>query len=153
MLFILFLGLFNVNAAEPLAPDATVDDVLDGYHAAAASADAHTYFALMTPDAVFVGTDATEHWTLDQFKTFAAPHFASGKAWTYRSTDRRVTARPEVAWFEEKLFNDKYGAVRGSGVLVRTQEGWRIAQYVMSFPIPNDRAAAVLALIAQDDPG
>lgn len=149
---ILFAGVFAVSAAEPLSPEATIDDVLDGYHRAAATADEATYFGLMTPDAVFVGTDASEHWTLTEFKAFAQPHFAKDSAWTYTSTWRRVTSLEEVAWFEEKLSNAKYGTVRGSGVLVRTDEGWRIAQYVMSFPIPNQVAGDVLKLVAGATP-
>ena len=32
------------------------------------------------------------------------------------------------------------GECRGSGVLVRGERGWRIAQYVLSLPVPNELA-------------
>ena len=38
------------------------------------------------------------------------------------------------------------------GVLVRwvqTSEGWKIAQYHLSFPIPNDKAKRITSLIMQ----
>jgi hypothetical protein len=38
--------------------------------------------------------------------------------------------------------------VRGRGVLVRVGDMWKIAQYNLSVPIPNDRFDAVKRLIA-----
>ena len=45
-------------------PEEDIGAVLDQLHAAAAKADGPTYFGLYTPDAVFIGTDATERWSL-----------------------------------------------------------------------------------------
>ena len=39
--------------------------VLDDWHAAAAAADEDRYFAHFAPDAIFLGTDASERWTRD----------------------------------------------------------------------------------------
>ncbi|WP_312685611.1 nuclear transport factor 2 family protein, partial [Brevundimonas nasdae] len=38
--------------------------VVDQMHQAAARADGPAYFETFTPDARFIGTDATERWTL-----------------------------------------------------------------------------------------
>ncbi len=116
--------------------------VLDGWHAAAASADEEKYFSYFTADAVFLGTDATERWTRDEFRKWAHPHFAKGKAWSFRATSRWITLSPDrtVAWFDEALDTPNLGPCRGSGVLVATPSGWRIAQYNLSIPIPNDLA-------------
>ena len=59
-----------------------------------------------------------------------------------------------MAWFDEVLDNDAYGALRGSGVLSRRGAGgaWKIEQYVLSFAVPNDRARAVVGLIAAPAP-
>ena len=125
--------------------------VLDRLNAASATADGPTYFGLFTPDARFVGTDASEHWTLAEFRAFAEPHFARGNGWSYPATERTITIAPIdcrcIAWFEEKLVNDSYGVTRGSGVLRLTDEGWKIEQYVLSFAVPNDRARAVVETI------
>ena len=123
------------------------DAVLDSLHAAAARADGATYFALFTEDAVFLGTDGTERWSLPQFRAYAEPYFARGQGWTYVSTERHLSASAcgDVVWFDERLHSDKYGEVRGSGVLRATTDGLRIAQYVLSFPVPNALAEDLVA--------
>ena len=47
------------------------------------------------------------------------------------------------------LWNDTYGVCRGTGVLVLTEEGWRIAQYHLTFPIPNELSAEITARIKE----
>jgi len=130
------------RGAEPAAEKGTVAAVLDAFHAAAAAADEQKYFGLLAPDAVFLGTDATERWTRDEFRRYAHPYFAQGRGWTYRSTSRWIAFSPDrrVAWFDELLENAHLGTCRGSGVLVATAAGWRIAQYNLSIPVPNDLA-------------
>ncbi len=125
---------------------------LDRMHQAAAQADGATYFAQFSDTARFVGTDASEHWDIGAFKAYAEPLFARGQGWTYRPYDRTLIVSGDVAWFDEKLDNDSYGALRGSGLLRRSgPEGvWKIEQYVLSFTVPNDRARAVVALIKSD---
>lgn len=146
------LELFAVLAlAAAPSPESDVTEVLDTLHAAAARADGPAYFALFTPDARFIGTDATERWSLAEFRAYAEPYFARGQGWTYTPVERTVTLAPIpclcVAWFDEVLENDSYGVTRGSGVLRKTRAGWKIEQYVLSFAVPNDRARAVVEAI------
>jgi len=119
-----------------------VDATLDALHAAAARADGPAYFALFAPRATFIGTDPGEHWDLPAFHAYADPIFSHGHGWTYEAFDRHVTLSEhgDVAWFIERLRNAKYGETRGSGVLVRDGDHWLIAQYVLSFPVPNELA-------------
>jgi hypothetical protein len=139
------------QSADGMFATGAVAAVLDGWHAAAAAADEEKYFAAFTSDAVFLGTDATERWTRDEFRRWAHPYFAKGKAWTYKSTARRIAFAPDrsVAWFDELLENAKLGTCRGSGVLVRRGETWKIAQYNLSIPIPNDLADDVTKRIEE----
>lgn len=136
------------------AETASVERVLDVMHAAASKADGEAYFASFTADGRFIGTDATERWSLPEFRAYAMPYFSQGKGWTYRPTARTVTIAPVgcrcVAWFDEVLDNDAYGTTRGSGVLRLTDDGWKIEQYVLSFAVPNDRARAVVDAIKAD---
>ena len=117
------------------SPDAVIDD----WHLAAAKADADWYFSLMAPDAVFLGTDATERWTKSEFQTWAEPYFKKGKAWTFKSVKRHLAYSKDgnIAWFDEDLDTPNLGPARGSGVLVKHGKTWRIAQYNLSVPIPN----------------
>ena len=123
--------------------------VLDAWHLAAAQCDETRYFSLMTPEAVFLGTDATERWTREQFRAWASPFFKRGKAWSFRSARRSVvfSKSGDVAWFEEDLDTPNLGPARGTGVLVKVGKEWRIAQYNLSVPIPNGVFGQVKALI------
>lgn len=120
----------------------SIDQVLDRLHAAAAHADERAYFELFAPDAVFLGTDATERWSVDEFKAYAHPIFAAGKGWAYTSTERHIGLGPDgrTAWFDERLQNAKLGECRGSGALVNRAGRWAIVQYNLSIPVPNDLA-------------
>lgn len=127
----------------------SVDQTLDRFHAAASRADEQAYFACFAPDGVFLGTDATERWDVPAFRAFAHPYFAQGKGWTYTSSERHITLSPsnDVAWFDELLRNEKLGTCRGSGVLRLIGGQWKIAQYNLSIPIPNDLAKSVVEMI------
>lgn len=115
---------------------------LGEFHAAASRADLEGYFACLAPDAVFIGTDASERWNVTQFRAFCEPYFSQGKGWSYVATERHVALSSDRrwAWFDELLDNASYGAVRGSGVLRHDGEQWKIVHYVMSFPVPNELA-------------
>jgi len=149
-----FLGAALVlpsNAADG-APsnEQAVSAVIDDWHDAAAAADEDRYFGHMMDNAVFIGTDAAERWTKAQFRAYAHPYFAKGKAWSFRSVRRVVTfsADGAVAWFDENLATPNLGPCRGSGVLVLDRTGWKIAQYNLSVPIPNDVFDQVKKIIA-----
>ena len=132
-------------------PEAEASAVVDRLHELATAADGPAYFDLFTPDARFVGTDATERWSVEQFRAYAMPYFSQGRGWTYHPRERVVTVLDIpcqcIASFDELLDNDAYGVTRGSGVLVRTDGGWKIQQYVLSYAVPNDVAKDVTALI------
>jgi ketosteroid isomerase-like protein len=126
--------------------------VLDDFHDAAARADEERYFSHMAEDGVFLGTDATERWDKAAFRAYAHPHFASGRAWTLRSTRREIAVGPrgDIVWFDEDLESETLGPTRGSGVLVRGEDGvLRVAQYNLAFTIPNERFAEVRDLLQQ----
>lgn len=143
-----------VLSAGPVAaqtPEDEVGAVLDRLHETASAADGAAYFDLFTPDARFIGTDAEERWSLEEFRAYAAPYFAQGRGWTYEPTARTVSIADIdcrcIAWFDEVLESASYGTVRGSGVLRLTGGGWKVEQYVLSFAVPNDSARAVVGVI------
>src|SRR4051794_26131780 len=92
-----------------VSPAQDIDRVLNDWHLAAANANEDAYFAALDEGAVFLGTDATERWNKEQFRAFAHPHFAKGKAWTFKAARRAVTISKDgnVAWFDEDLQTEK----------------------------------------------
>ena len=75
------------------AERAAVDIVLSDFHRLASEAAFDAYFALFAPEAVFFGTDATERWGVDEFRSFAEP--TSG--WTCQRQGRsRGSLNPDV---------------------------------------------------------
>ena len=145
-----FIALALLVQTAP-SPETEIAAVLDRLNAASSAADGATYFSLFTPDARFIGTDATERWSLAEFRAYAQPFFAQGRGWTYTPHARVITVAPIecrcIAWFDEELDNATYGQTRGSGVLRLTPDGWKIEQYVLSFAVPNEKADRVVAAI------
>ncbi len=142
-----------VSSAPPTPDDhpAAVAAVLENLHDAASKADGKRYFGCFAPDAVFFGTDATERWTIDEFRAYAQARFDQGTGWTYHPRKRHVflSHDRETAWFDEALHNAKYGECRGTGVLVKRGDGWKITQYNLTIPIPNEIALEVVERIRE----
>lgn len=130
---------------------AAVGSVLDAFHAAAAQADEEAYFTLLAPNAVFLGTDATERWDKAAFRAFAHPYFSQGKGWTFTPRDRHIDFSRDgrVAWFDELLDSATYGECRGTGVLEKGDGSWKITQYHLTIPMPNDLAKDLVARIRE----
>jgi uncharacterized protein (TIGR02246 family) len=128
--------------------------MLDRFHLAASKADGEAYFALFAPEGVFIGTDAEERWTVEAFKAYAEPYFSKGKGWTYvpRAGRRNVGLSPDgsVAWFDEILYHAKYGVCRGTGAARLVDGRWRVTQYHLTIPVPNQLAERVVGMIKAD---
>lgn len=137
------------HASRGSGAEQAIASALDDFHDAAARADEDRYFAHFAPAGVFLGTDATERWDVAAFRAYAHPHFAKGKAWTFRAVRRAVSIRGDLAWFDEDLETQNLGPARGSGVLSLRDGKWLIDQYVLSITIPNDRFRAVRDLLAR----
>jgi hypothetical protein len=150
-ILLLFAACATTPSATTPSTDATADvnRVVDEWHRAASTANEEHYFGAMAPEFVFLGTDATERWDVAAFRAYAHPHFASGKGWTFVPRERHVIFSPDgnVAWFDEKLDNAKYGECRGSGVLRRDRGTWKLAHYNLTMPVPNELALSVADMI------
>ena len=126
-----------------------VSQTLDRLHETASSGDYDAYFALYDEAAIFIGTDASERWTIAEFKDYARPVFARGRGWTYTPTSRSVYLSEDgnTAWFDEMLSNENLGTTRGTGVLIRKDGDWKIMQYHLTIPVPNQLAREFVARI------
>ena len=129
-----------------------IHQVMDYWHKSAANADYEDYFDAMTKNAVFIGTDAGENWSKEEFQSFSKPYFDEGKAWSFRALDRNIyfSESGDIAWFDE-LLDTWMGTCRGSGVLERSGDSWKINHYVLSVCIPNDDMQEVIAIKAAND--
>lgn len=128
------------------ATDSTqIAQTLDQFNEAAANADFNKYFDFFTEDAIFIGTDATENWNKQNFMTWAKPHFDKKKTWHFKSIDRHIyfDKTGNLAWFDE-LLNTQMKICRGSGVVIKQNNQWKIQQYVLSMTIPNPLSDSVV---------
>lgn len=149
LILLLFVTLFT--HAKSVNDEQAIELVLDGFHQAAANAQMQRYFNYMTDDAIFLGTDANERWTKTEFKHYAAPYFSRGKGWLYIAKQRNISliSNQKVAFFDELLNNAIYGLCRGTGIMIKTAQGWKISQYNLSLPLPNGMVKGVARQIKQ----
>jgi hypothetical protein len=129
--------------------EAGIHKILDDWHAAAARADAGSYFERLSTDGFYLGTDPAENWDKASFYRFSKPYFDKGNAWKFTPRDRKVyfSDDQQVAWFNE-LLDTWMGTCRGSGVLRLEPDGtWRIMQYNLAILVPNELVQDYLKLL------
>lgn len=148
------------NASQPAANASKVNSLLSDslfivqtltdFHAAAGRSDLEGYFSFFTEDAVFIGTDATEYWNKTSFYAYAEAPFAAGRGWNFKALDRHIYLSPQgnMAWFDELLDAPFAKIARGSGVLAKTEAGWKIKQYILSMTVPNALSDSIVAIKA-----
>ena len=125
--------------------------LLDGLHQDAREGNFNTYFSRYSSDAIFLGTDKTERWTLEEFKDYAIPAFDDGHGWTYLVLERNWEGDGNTRWFDEILFNEKLGHCRGTGVVKLIDKEWKIVHYALTMLVPNSIAADVGSQTQQAD--
>ena len=141
-------GLFSCNQSSKTNDDTITDTskeeiqinaMLDSFNRAAAKADFTTYFNFYADDAVFTGTDATERWVKKDFMVWAKPIFDKGSAWNFTSLQRNIyfDKSGKLAWFDE-LLKTQMEICRGSGVLEKQGNEWKVQQYILSTTVPNE---------------
>jgi len=148
--FLFLCSTLSVVGQDPVKEN--IHQTLDAWHTAASEANYDAYFDLLTEDAVFVGTDATEVWGKAAFAAFSKPYFDRGKAWSFTAVQRNVyvDSGQNTAWFDE-LLDTWMLLCRGSGVLKKVNGEWKISHYVLSITIPNDEVNPVIALKKEND--
>jgi hypothetical protein len=145
---LLFLPLLALPREGFSQNEKDIHAFLDRWHQAAAKADGTTFFGSMDDASIYIGTDATERWSKSEFMKFAKPYFDRGSAWDFKPYDRDLhfSKNKKHAWFSE-LLTTWMGECRGSGILEKTKDGWRIKQYHLSVTVPNDLIQNFIALV------
>jgi len=160
ILLIIFLAVFsacqnkqtNTKSNTAISEKEAINTILDAWHKSASESKYDSYFDAMTANSVFIATDAKENWNKKDFKAFSKPFFDRGKAWDFTPVKRNiyVSADGNIAWFDE-LLSTWMGVCRGSGVLSKTDNTWKIEQYVLSVTIPNTHITDVIAIKKEMD--
>ena len=152
LLIILFA--FTATQAFSQADTVAIHKFIDDWHLAATKADASGYFGAFADHGIFIGTDATERWNKQQFLSFAKPYFDKGKAWDFKAYGRTVHVSNDgrFVWFSE-LLTTWMGVCRGSGILEKTPQGWKIQQYHLSVTVPNNLIRDFITLVANFEKG
>jgi len=141
------------TATDPANAIKEIGNTLDSFNRAAARADFNAYFSYYTEDGIFCGTDATERWDKKQFMEWSKPYFDKGKAWNFTAIDRHIYLDPagDLAWFDE-LLSTQMKICRGSGVVVKYNNEWKLKQYVLSTTVPNSLVDTVTIMkTAEED--
>ena len=128
-----------------------LDALLNGLHLDAHKGNFESYFDRYSANAVFLGTDKTERWTIEEFKAYAKPAFSDGHGWTYTVIERNWEGDGNTRWFDEILLNEKLGHCRGTGVVELINGEWKISHYALTMLVPNSIAAKVGALTLEAD--
>ena len=152
LLGILIIAL-SFACQEPQSVDeaAAIDKLLNNWHLAATKADT-SFFDYLDSNAIYIGTDASERWTRSEFEVFALPYFRKGKAWEFKTIERKVylTDIDDIAWFDETL-DTWMGVCRSSGVVRKMKNGeWKIKHYHLSCTVPNDKIKQFIDLIKEE---
>ncbi|OQY02770.1 MAG: hypothetical protein B6I20_06480 [Bacteroidetes bacterium 4572_117] len=132
--------------------DAKLNKLLDNWHLAATNANGEAFFGFMAADCIYIGTDASERWTKDEFVKFAKPYFDKGKAWAFTPIERKFyySKNKKTAWFNETL-NTWMGVCRSSGVLEKTSGKWLLKHYHLSVTVPNEKIKDFIELVEKKD--
>jgi hypothetical protein len=155
----LILAFATCNTAKEEIRSDTINTIktavnltLNDWHKAASLADYTGYFEKMDSISIFIGTDASENWSKEKFESFSKPYFDKGKAWDFKTLERNIYVNKsgDFVWFDE-LLTTWMGTCRGSGVLERKNNSWKIKHYVLSVSIPNNDVKDIVALKRRND--
>ncbi len=151
LLLALLVPIF-IQAQQSQVVKEQINSVLNQWHKAASDANFNAYFKLMDQQSIFIGTDPEELWNKQEFMDFAKPYFDRGKAWSFSSVERNIymDENQKYAWFDE-LLSTQMELCRGSGILMLTDQGWKIRHYVLSIAVPNEDVDQLVVLKKEHD--
>ncbi len=156
LLISLFLVVYSCRIQEGMTQDldykTQVNQLINQWHKDVAQFDYEAYFNKMTNEAVFVGTDASEVWSKQEFQEFSKLFFDKRQTWDFKPISRNVyfNKSNQTAWFDE-ILDTWMGVCRGSGVVVFDGTHWKIQHYVLSVAVPNENMNEVVAIKNERD--
>ncbi len=142
---LLLLSAFGAQADPTLKQQ--VNAFVDRWHSDAAHARP-AYFDKIAKDGVYIGTDKSEHWRRDEFKTWAKPHFKRKSAWAFKAIRRNVYfSETSPSSGSTNCWTRKWASCQASGVMRRKGDSFEIVHYQLSMAVPNEVGSQVTRLI------
>ena len=137
ILFLLFSFVLSSSFSQQ---EEKLDQIINQWHRDAANAAFDAYFEITTEDFVFLGTAPEERWTKKEFMHFCKPYFEEKSTWDFKPSERlwNFSSDGNTAWFDENLVTWMEGC-RGTGVLVKIGESWRLSYYNLHVLIENEK--------------
>jgi ketosteroid isomerase-like protein len=141
------LVLSAFSFIQPKSSEETLNEFMDNWHKAAATANAEAYFNAMADDFIFLGTDPKERWDKETFYSFCKPYFDQGKGWDFKRIERHwdFSDNGKIAWFDEHI-DTWMKDCRGSGVLEKKGSKWYLKQYNLAVLIENEKVQSFIEL-------
>ncbi len=137
----IILLVFNMACSVPDKETeiAKLNEFMDNWHQSAAVADEDVFFGSLDENAVYLGTDPGERWLKHEFMDWGLKYFERDTAWAFTPYHRiwEFSDDMQYAWFDE-LLETHMGICRGSGVVKKYKEGWKIKHYNLALTLPND---------------
>ena len=144
------IGITDTRRKNDCKADPTyeIDEMMNAWHNAAATADEDVFFGSMTEDCVYIGTDKSERWLRDELKAWSAKYFERDKAWDFKTIERQIhlSDNGNIAWFNETL-DTWMGVCRSSGVVALVDGKWKLKHYHLSITVPNDVVKDFIQLV------
>lgn len=117
-----------------------LNEFINNWHHAATVADENIFFGSLDENAIYLGTDPKERWLKHEFMDWGMKYFERDTAWAFIPYSRfwEFSEDMNYAWFDE-LLNTHMGTCRGSGVLKKYKDGWKIRHYNLALTLPNEQ--------------
>lgn len=153
LILLLCLPLFLMGCSgevDVVHETSKIEAILDDFHDAAAKGDQTRYLNIFAEEAMFLGTDESEHWDVrTEFIKYIKKNFKQGKGWVYTSEQKfiYVSKDGQTAWFDEVAVNAKGDRFRGTGAFIKQEGVWKMSHYSLTFLIPNDDFRRVAKII------
>ncbi len=131
---------FSTPALPSDAPAGSAQWLLHDVHRAKAEGDGERYFGHFAADGVFLGTDRAERFSLAGVRAILGPYYAHGARPTTIPIEQVVypSADGGWAWFEQLVERQHVGRMRGTGVLRRVDDTWKLVHYNVVLTVPDD---------------
>ncbi|HAF27936.1 MAG TPA: hypothetical protein DCG75_02715 [Bacteroidales bacterium] len=124
---------------------------IDNWHHAAAVANEDVFFGSLDSNAVYLGTDPDERWLKNEFMDWGMKYFERDTAWAFKPYNRfwEFSDDMNYAWFDE-LLETHMGICRGSGIVKRYGNTWKIKHYNLALTLPNEQMSDYKKMISSD---